>query len=37
MAREPEIPEEEYQRILAFLAERGYDTERIERVPQRWE
>jgi apolipoprotein D and lipocalin family protein len=37
MAREPEIPEDEYQRILAFLAERGYDTERIERVPQRWE
>jgi len=37
MAREPEIPEEEYQRILAFLSERGYDTERIERVPQRWE
>jgi apolipoprotein D and lipocalin family protein len=37
MAREPSIPEPEYQRIVAFLADRGYDTGRIERVPQRWD
>ncbi len=37
MAREPSIPEADYQRILAFLAEQGYDTSEIERVPQRWD
>ena len=36
MAREPSIPDADYQRILALLADRGYDTDRIERVPQRW-
>lgn len=37
MAREPAIPEADYQRILAFLGEQGYDLSRIERVPQRWD
>lgn len=36
MARTPSIPESDYQNILAFLAGQGYDTARIERVPQRW-
>ena len=36
MARTPGMPEADYQRILAFLAEQGYDTTRIQRVPQRW-
>ena len=36
MAREPAMPEADYQRILAFLDERGYDTDAIQRVPQRW-
>ena len=36
MAREPEMPEEDYERIVAFLDERGYDTGQIQRVPQRW-
>ena len=36
MSREPEMPEEEYQRIIAFLGDRGYDTDDIQRVPQRW-
>jgi apolipoprotein D and lipocalin family protein len=35
MARSPSIPEDEYARIVAFLAERGYDVSRIEKVPQR--
>lgn len=35
MARTPSIPEDEYARIVAFLAERGYDVSRIEKVPQR--
>jgi len=37
MARAPSIPEADYRHILAFLAEQGYDTSRIQRVPQRWE
>ncbi len=36
MAREPEIPEAEYQRVLAFIAEQGYDLEKVRKVPQRW-
>ncbi|MEY6433395.1 lipocalin family protein [Thioalkalicoccus limnaeus] len=36
MARESAIPDEHYQTILSFLDEIGYDTSRIERVPQRW-
>ncbi len=37
MARTPAIPETDYQAILGFLAEQGYDVARIQRVPQRWE
>ncbi len=36
MARTPEIPEQDYRRILEGLAAAGYDTGRIRRVPQRW-
>jgi apolipoprotein D and lipocalin family protein len=36
MAREPSIPEEEYQGLVRFLAERGYDASKLEKVPQRW-
>jgi len=36
MAREPSIPAADYQAILARLEEQGYDTSRIEKVPQRW-
>jgi apolipoprotein D and lipocalin family protein len=36
MARTPTIPEDDYQRILAFLAAQGYDINRIQKVPQRW-
>ncbi|WP_026289545.1 lipocalin family protein [Thioalkalivibrio sp. AKL12] len=37
MAREPEMPEDDYQAILAYLDELGYDTDEIQRVPQRWD
>ena len=37
MARTPGIPDADYRKILAFLAAQGYDTAKIERVPQRWE
>lgn len=36
MARTPDIPESDYRRIVEQLAEAGYDTKRIQRVPQRW-
>lgn len=36
MARTPTIPEEDYDKIIEFLASIGYDTSKIERVPQRW-
>ncbi len=36
MAREPSIPDADYQQMLAFVAEQGYDTSEVQRVPQRW-
>ncbi len=36
MAREPTLPEDEYQRILEFLAAEGYDIDSIQKVPQSW-
>ena len=36
MARTPTIPEEDYTRLVALLAEEGYDTTEIRRVPQQW-
>jgi apolipoprotein D and lipocalin family protein len=36
MARTPSIPEQDYRRILSFLAAQGYDVSRIQKVPQRW-
>jgi apolipoprotein D and lipocalin family protein len=35
MARTPRIADEDYRRILDFLAGQGYDVTRIQRVPQR--
>jgi apolipoprotein D and lipocalin family protein len=37
MARQPAIPDEDYRRILGFLAGQGYDVSKIRKVPQRWE
>ena len=36
MARTPTIPDEEYDRIVDFAASIGYDTAKIQRVPQQW-
>lgn len=35
MARTPQIPPADYQRIVVFLAEQGYDVSQIQKVPQR--
>ena len=37
MAREPTIPDAGYRKIVAFLGEQGYDTSKIQKVPQRWD
>jgi len=36
MARAPGMPEADYQRITDWLATIGYDTRRLQRIPQRW-
>jgi len=35
MAREPAISEEEYDFLLKFLKEQGYDTSKVQKVPQK--
>ena len=36
MAREPQIPEDEYQELIDYLASVGYDVSDIQLVPQQW-
>jgi apolipoprotein D and lipocalin family protein len=36
MAREPAIAAAEYERLARLVGELGYDTEKLQRVPQRW-
>jgi apolipoprotein D and lipocalin family protein len=33
MARSPSIPEEDYKRLVVFIAEQGYDSGKLRRVP----
>jgi apolipoprotein D and lipocalin family protein len=37
MAREPAIPEDKYAEILAFIGGLGYDTSKIQKMPQQGE
>jgi len=37
MARTPTIPEADLQRLIAFVGSQGYDTAKLQRVPQRGE
>ncbi|MDJ0958045.1 MAG: lipocalin family protein [Arenicellales bacterium] len=37
MARTPEIADTDYNRILSFLSEQGYDIDLIQKVPQKWD
>ena len=37
MARQPQISEAEYARLIEFVASLGYPAAAIERVPQRWQ
>lgn len=36
MARTPEIPAADYERLVAMIAGWGYDTSELRKVPQRW-
>ena len=36
MARQPTMPEADYQRIVDLLAREGYDVAKIRKVPQQW-
>jgi apolipoprotein D and lipocalin family protein len=36
MARSPQIPEADYERIVAELAVQGYDVTKLRKVPQLW-
>ncbi len=36
MARQPTIPQSQYESILEMLAAEGYDIAKIQKVPQRW-
>ena len=36
MARTPQMPEADYQRLLAELTAQGYDLKKLRKVPQRW-
>ena len=36
MARSPQIPEEDYLRLVQELKDQGYDTGKLRKVPQRW-
>jgi len=37
MARSPRIPEQDFDRHVKFLREQGYDTSKLQRVPQQSE
>lgn len=36
MAREPFIPDDRYAELVELIAEMGYDTSKLRKVPQQW-
>jgi apolipoprotein D and lipocalin family protein len=36
MAREPELDPRQFEELQSFIAELGYDTSQLQRVPQQW-
>lgn len=37
MARTPQLPEADYQKLLGLVDKMGYDTTQIQKVPQQWD
>lgn len=35
-ARTPSIPKADYQKLVRFLADEGYDTGKVQLVPLQW-
>lgn len=36
MARTPDISDQDYDKLVSFVRELGYDTSQLKRIPQRW-
>jgi apolipoprotein D and lipocalin family protein len=36
MARTPQVSDADYRKLVQFCADIGYDTTKIQQVPQRW-
>lgn len=36
MARQPTIPDAQYEQLVALVREQGYDIGKLQKVPQRW-
>ena len=36
MARSPRIADSDYERLVAFAGQQGYDTRQIQKMPQQW-
>ena len=36
MARSPQIPDKDYQQLVQVIADLGYDTNKLRKVPQQW-
>jgi apolipoprotein D and lipocalin family protein len=36
LSRDPQLSDAEYERMLGHAADLGYDTRKVQRVPQRW-
>jgi apolipoprotein D and lipocalin family protein len=36
MARTPQIPEQDFERLARKVADLGYDVAKLQKVPQRW-
>jgi len=36
MAKSPSMSDDDYNKLVAFVAELGYDTTKLLRIPQRW-
>ena len=36
MARQPQLPEQDYSSLLEMLASVGYEIDKVQKVPQRW-
>lgn len=37
MARRPEIPQQDFERLVGIVSEQGYDISKLQKVPHKWE